>query len=340
MASASRRWITGKMPVPLVLEQMNESIEKLIAGIASGDRRSLSKAISAVENENELAAELMSKLSSKTNSYRIGITGPPGTGKSTLTSNIADVLSKDKGVGILAIDPSSVRSGGALLGDRVRMTKLTLAKNVYIRSMAGRGALGGIASGCDDVCALYEAFGFDYTIVETIGVGQDEVEIRDVADTVVLVLNPAAGDGVQTLKGGVLEIADIIVVNKADLSGADAIAGLLEESLHLRSRPGKWQVPVLKSVATKDDGTAQIVEQIARHREFVTTNEGAREIAKTRLQARILKKASTDLVRRALSISGTFEKLETLAGEVALKSKSLRDAAKEFEAILWDARRS
>jgi LAO/AO transport system kinase len=224
----------------------------LAARVLEGDRRAVARAITRVENRERSAEALLAALFPKTGrAFRVGVTGAPGAGKSTLVNAIAQHLRKEKRrVAIVAVDPSSPFTGGALLGDRVRM--LSLDPDVYIRSMSSRGHLGGIAAATDDVCDVLDAAGFDPILVETVGVGQSEVEIATATDATVIVVTPESGDSIQTLKAGILEAADVIVVNKADRDGAAELQGEIEASLALRAEsPSGWTVPVRLASAAR-----------------------------------------------------------------------------------------
>jgi LAO/AO transport system kinase len=218
----------------------------------------------------------------------IGITGPPGAGKSTLVQRLAQAYRREgRTVGILAVDPSSPFTGGAILGDRIRMAEIYTDPGVFIRSMATRGALGGLSRATADAADLLDAAGFDLVLIETVGVGQDEVDIVKTAQTTVVVLVPGLGDDIQAIKAGILEIADIFVVNKADREGADRTAA--ELSMMLDLTPGRsWRPPIVRSVAPRDEGTAAVIDALQSHADFLdSTEEGSRRIER-RVRARIL----------------------------------------------------
>jgi LAO/AO transport system kinase len=236
--------------------------------LVEGDHAALSRAISWVENQSPGFDQLLRELFPRTGrGHRIGVTGPPGAGKSTLTQALARAWrTAGHTVGVVAVDPTSPVSGGALLGDRIRMTGVALDPGVYIRSMATRGALGGLALSTREVCDVLDAAGFDRILVETVGVGQAELDVVAAADTVVLVLTPESGDGIQTLKAGLMEVADIFVVNKADRPLADRLAREIEAALQMRHPETREVGPVLLTVATDGSGVSALVEAVDRHR--------------------------------------------------------------------------
>lgn len=244
----------------------------LASQLLSGNRRALARAITLVETGGPAARELMGAIYPSTGrAHILGVTGSPGAGKSTLVNALAQHWRRaDRTVGIVAVDPTSPFTGGAILGDRIRMQPLGGDAGVFVRSMASRGRLGGIARATDDSLALLDAAGFDMVIVETVGAGQSEIEVHGVAHTTIVVETPGAGDDVQSIKAGILEIADLYVVNKADREGAEVVMRQLRAMLNLGERkPGAWQPPVLPAVAQQGQGIAEIAAAVERHRDYL-----------------------------------------------------------------------
>jgi LAO/AO transport system kinase len=246
----------------------------LVERMLGGDRLALARLITLVENRSPAVPAIMRAVHARAQrGYVVGVTGPPGAGKSTVVDRITAALrAEGQTVGIVAVDPSSPFSGGAVLGDRIRMQAHALDAGVFIRSMATRGAFGGIARATGQVIKLLAAFGFDWTLVETVGVGQTELDIMKLADSTLVVLVPEAGDAVQAMKAGLLEAADVFVVNKADRPGAPALMAELQFTAHLQytgatgPRDVDWEIPVLSAEAQNDVGIAQVLTEIRRHR--------------------------------------------------------------------------
>jgi LAO/AO transport system kinase len=246
--------------------------ERLLAG----ERSALARLITWAENGDPRFAPALAEVWGRVGrALRIGVTGPPGAGKSTLVNQLAR-LYREQGltVGVLAVDPSSPFSGGALLGDRIRMEDRTLDPGVFIRSMASRSSHGGLARAAVDACDAMDAFGLQVLLIETVGVGQAEYDVMDAADTVLVVLHPGAGDGIQAMKAWLLEVADVLVVNKADQPGAERLQNDLEEAVHVRFLPRRdWRPPVVACSAGKNELVDLVVDAVARHRAFLEQND-------------------------------------------------------------------
>jgi LAO/AO transport system kinase len=242
-----------------------------VEGVLKGKRLALARLISLIEDENPAAPDILSKLYKHTgHAHVVGVTGPPGSGKSTIVTRITTEFRKrGKTIGILAVDPSSPFTGGALLGDRIRMQEHALDTEVYVRSMGTRGHLGGIARATSDAVRAIDAFGKDIIIVETVGAGQSEVEIVDVAQTVIVADVPGSGDDIQAIKAGIMEIADIFVVNKKDLPGADRKVSVIKAMQELDSRELEWTPPVMLTSARTGEGISELVDKIEEHLEFL-----------------------------------------------------------------------
>jgi len=306
--------------------------DSVIDRITAGDQNAVARAISKVEDGAADAAELMKKVFPRTGrALIIGITGAPGAGKSSLVDKLAAIYRKrGERVGIIAVDPSSPFSGGAILGDRIRMQALSLDKGVFIRSMATRGNLGGLARATVDAVAILDAAGYAKIIIETVGVGQDEVEIVKTADVCVVVLVPGMGDDVQAMKAGIMEIGDIFAINKADREGVLRTEKEVEGLLSLSMREDGWQPPIVKTIAIENKGIELLASAIDQCRESQqkTDATGARRQAIARW--RILELLSERLLAQALNGNSASEKLDALAAEVASKKRDPYSAVEEM----------
>ena len=292
-----------------------------IAGLSErlmdGNARALARAISLAEENAPSAVELLRELFPRTGKARVlGVTGPPGAGKSSLVDRLISHY-REAGcrVGVIAVDPSSAYSGGAILGDRVRMQRHAGDDDVFIRSMATRGHLGGLARASNDAIDLLDAAGFDPILVETVGVGQDEVEVVKTADAVAVVLVPGMGDGIQAIKAGILEIADFFVINKADREGVDRLHADLDYMLSLGSYEQRPRPGVLRTIAIRDEGVVQLRDELDR---FLERERGQRiERRRERSQARLLAVLTERLMARTLERVLTTERMEQLVEAIA-----------------------
>ncbi len=298
----------------------NPRIDDLMARFRERDRTALARLITIVENRAPEAVAVMEQLYPMAGrAHVVGITGPPGAGKSTLINlMIARLRAQGRSVAVLAIDPSSPFSGGAVLGDRVRMTAHYRDPGVYIRSISTRGSHGGLSRATREVVRVLDAFGHDTIIIETVGVGQTELDVMDLAETVIVVLVPESGDSVQVMKAGLNEIADLFVVNKADRPGADRMKAELEMSVHLRAGPG-WRAPVILAQANAGVGIDELLAAIGKHREYLEMHRDQRRLGELRANEllEILTAEIEDRAMRALRNGAAPELLNAVrAGEL------------------------
>jgi LAO/AO transport system kinase len=341
-------------------------LEALLEGLQRGDTSALARAISLVENQRDGFDRVLSAVHKKigaraasSGAQRIGITGPPGAGKSTLTEHLVRAY-RERGlkVAVIAVDPTSPFTGGALLGDRIRMESVSLDPGVFIRSMATRGAQGGLATTTEEVADVLEAFGFERILIETVGVGQTELDVAATAETTVLVLVPESGDGIQTLKAGVMEIAELYVINKSDRPGADTLKQEVEVMLgirrgnafaHIRPHHGPravtrsggegrrgepaatdaWDAPVLATVASKGEGIAALVAALDRHHEHLATTGKLEERRKRRLAVRTRAVVNRAIGQWVWDETEAEDLLEQRLDDVAAGTRSPYDIAAE-----------
>jgi LAO/AO transport system kinase len=301
--------------------------------LLQGDKRALSRALSFVENGYPEGRDVLRDVFPHTGrAHVIGVTGPTGGGKSTLVGALArHYRRRGRSLGIIAIDPTSPFSHGALLGDRVRMQDLTSDADVFIRSMATRGALGGLAPATNDAVTIMDAAGKDAIFVETVGAGQDEVEIADTAHTTVVINIPGAGDDIQAIKAGILEIADILVVNKADQPAADILAKQLHAFLTL-NKDQDWDIPILKTVAHKEEGVAELADAVDRHRAYLDESGRMAEVVRHRAHRQLLSLAQSQLLARVLASAKDSSTVETLVEAIAKREVDPHTAAERLVA--------
>ena len=312
---------------------MKNIIERLLAG----DRLALARMITLIENEAPQARSYLAELHQHTGKgHIVGVTGSPGAGKSTLVTHLVrELRRRDKKVGVVAIDPSSPFSGGAILGDRIRMMELSGDPNVFIRSMASRGNLGGLSASTRDVVRAMDAAGYDHIIIETVGTGQAEVEVMRSAQTVLVVVAPGMGDDIQAIKAGILEIADIFVVSKADKAGADQTVAELAMLLSLDANRKKvtWRIPILKTSVVKEQGIAELVDAIAKHQVYLNESGMLAQRAERQVRSEI-QNLVIQAVVRALQDKVSAEEWQTLLEDVSKRERDPYSVAGELQARL------
>ena len=294
----------------------------------AGERRALARLITLVENRLPEAAAVMRELTPHTGrAHILGITGAPGSGKSTLTNElIKEFRRRERKIGVVAIDPTSTLTGGAVLGDRIRMLENYQDPHVFIRSMATRGQLGGLAAMSNDVVRVMDACGKDLIIVETVGVGQDEVDVAKAAHTTILVEVPGMGDDIQAIKAGVLEIADLLVINKADRDGVERLNLHLQSMLNLAPKK-EWSVPILKTIAAQGEGIAKLADQAEKHLTYLKQSGEYEKRERARLRDELLSRVREEISRRVLNREHSAGGLQEMLNRLEARSIDLYDAA-------------
>ena len=309
-------------------------MQNIVERLRNGDRRALARMVTLIENEIPQTQHYLAELHRYTgHAHIIGVTGAPGAGKSTLVTHLVrELRRRERKIGVIAVDPTSPFSGGAILGDRIRMMELSGDPNVFIRSMASRGSLGGLAASTRDVVRAMDAAGYDPIIIETVGTGQAEVEVMRAAQTVLVVVAPGMGDDIQAIKAGILEIADIFVVSKADKPGADQTVAELAMVLSLD--PGRkkapWRIPVLKTAAIKDQGIPQVVDALQHHYEYLVESgmlaSRAQRQVDSELQALVV-----HAVMKALKVQVSEEEWQRLVEDIRIRERDPYNVARELE---------
>ena len=308
----------------------------MVDGVRAGDPRALARVITAVENRAPESSQLLRALFPHSGRARIiGLTGAPGAGKSTLVDQLArEYRKRQQTVGIIAVDPTSPFSGGAILGDRIRMQAHHADPGIYIRSMATRGSLGGLAGTTADVATVLDASGRDLVLIETVGVGQDEVDIVRLADVTVVILVPGMGDDVQTIKAGIMEIADIFVINKSDREGAERVEREIRALQSLAARQDNWSPPIIKTVATEGTGTAELAKAIADYEGYLARHNLVLQKRTRHWHDRLLEMLRDALLRRVVREQLSENEVRRYAAEVAEHKRDPYSLVEEIVASL------
>lgn len=312
-------------------------MDNMVERVVAGEKLAVSRSISWIENESPDAELLIKELYSHTGRAQIiGITGPPGAGKSTMTDKLIKAYrGKGKRVGVVAIDPTSPYSGGAILGDRIRMMDVSMEEGVFIRSMATRGSLGGLSAKTADAVKVLDAAGYEVIIIETVGVGQSEVDIVKNADTTLVVVVPGLGDDIQAIKAGILEIGDIFVINKADREGADRLHVEIEMMLDLNSEKSDWRPPIAQTIASKDQGISDVVQMIEDHTAYLKESGQLKIRREERVESEFLAMLTDGLQRKVLGPLKQTHKLDDLVKDLASrKSDPYSEVKKVLEDVL------
>jgi len=307
------------------------TIDEIVKGVLAGDRRSIARAITIAENNTPEAQKLIAAIYPHTGkAHIIGLTGPGGSGKSTLIEKmVREYRRKGKTVGVVAVDPSSPFTGGAFLGDRIRMQELSTDEGVFIRSMATRNYAGGIAKATKDAVKILDAAGKDIILVETVGAGQSEVEIIKVAQSIVVIHAPGLGDDIQAIKAGLMEIADIFVVNKADRENADKAAMDIQAMLQLNNKETAWKPPILKTIALTGEGVSQLIEKLEEHKNFLEKEEERRK-SLLRAEAELVEAIKEKIVNVVINELKKEEKFEDLLHKILDKKIDPASAAEKL----------